>query len=227
MPKAKKVSSTTATTLEKMREIQAYNWPDAPTPSATAPDFCIAAARFLVGKLVGLFPADRHLNTFLRSGDAKSLSQDVGEAKLKADWGRLSTLDEFNEKVLPQAISWGGKRKRSGDVEFVNKWVTAEFGDKLLAQGVPLVVGVSLFGTRTCDHYIAVVADKAGTLWAVDSWGEAGDGSVVELPSGSTFTKPIKADMNAGSTTIPCLKPFFGFFRNKESRTALTLAIAL
>ncbi len=104
-------SPGTKATLDSLREIQNYNYPRA-TPSATAPDFCLAAARFVAAKLVGLLKESQHLNGFLASSDAKAST--LSGAALSLAWGKLTTLKDFNDKALPAAIGWGGKRSPIG-----------------------------------------------------------------------------------------------------------------
>src|SRR2546422_2431364 len=96
--------------LRKMREIQAWRYPE-PTPTATAPAYCLAAARFIAGKLVGLFPSDSHLNQFLASPYASGLAHPMQA------WGRLAY--DFNGAVLPAAIHWARQRRTPPAIEFV------------------------------------------------------------------------------------------------------------
>jgi hypothetical protein len=192
--------------LVRMREIQAWQYPS-PTPGATAPDYCLAASRFLTGKLAGLFPSESHLNQFLASPYAKGLPYPA-----KA-WGRLDF--DFNGAVLPAAIRWGGKRRIPPDIEFVRGSNPGE-ADGFLKNKVPLVVGVSLHGKGQRDHFITLVL-RGGTVWAIDSWGDDVDGGVVEVRNWTTFMKPVVVpNANAGETTITCKSPFFGWYRDKS-----------
>ena len=201
--------------LRKMREIQAWRWPR-PTPGATAPDYCLAAARFMAGKLVGLFPSDSHLNRFLASPYARGLAHPM-EA-----WGRLDY--DFNGAVLPAAIRWGGKRRTPPDIEFVYDANAGEAAT-LLKKRVPLVVGVSLHGKGERDHFITLVT-RGATVWAVDSWGDDEEGGVVEVPNWTTFMSLVKVkNANAGETTIPCRIPFFGWYRDKATRKGGELTV--
>jgi hypothetical protein len=240
-------AGSTQSTLESMREIQAWGAsysPAEPSPGATAPDYCLAASRFVVGKLVGLFPPDHHLNDFLRSRAAspKALHTDAVGAKFA--WGRLSTTDkrpdlapakQFNESVLPAAITWGRADMTTddtapapGDVKFVSVTGNAAAGDHLLQQHVPLVVAVSLHGTGSRDHFIAMVMDRADALWAIDSWGNWKEGSVVKLRPGTTLAAGLTVAMNASpATRIPCAKPFVGWYETKHDGAPLTLKVAL
>lgn len=219
-------SSAAIPTLNNLREIQNYNYPK-PTPSATAPDFCLAAARFVSAKLVGLIQRSQHLNGFLASPEAQYST--IKRADLSRAWGNLATLTEFNEKVLPIAIKWGtkwGTSWQGKDVEFAHIWSDTAQADNLLSQHVPLVTGISLSDGRR-DHFIVVVSGTGGAIWAVDSWGETGPESVVGVPKPFTFSKPARVSMNAGTALIPCSKPFFGFFRERGTRAPLKTVLAL
>jgi hypothetical protein len=233
------VSSSTRTTLESLREIQAWGQsfnPPEPSPGATAPDYCLAASRFIVGKLVKLFPENRHLNDFL--GDKKAVgSLGMDGQRLRFAWGRLSAPDsrpdvnpraDFNTSVLPAAIAWGGlKEEGARDIEYVSSVGNAALGDQLLGQSVPIVVGVSLGASKTRDHFITLVADRAGNIWAIDSWAASQAASVVQLPAGASLLKGITVNLNAGTTQIPSPKPYIGFYRHRKSKTPLSLKIAL
>ncbi len=108
----------------------------------------------------------------------------MGSVGISTAWGGdLGLLGAFNEHVLPASMKWGGGMLKSEHVKFVHLWGNAAKGDQLLQQHIPLVVGVSLHGTGTRDHFIAVVMDGANNVWAIDSWGNWTGGSVVQLPS--------------------------------------------
>ena len=209
--------------LDSLREIQNYNYPRA-TPSATAPDFCLAAARFVAAKLVGLLKESQHLNGFLDSPEAKSSA--MSRADLSLAWGKLTTLKDFNEKALPAAIGSGGKRASAG-VEFVHAWNDSMKADQFLAQRVPIVCGISLGGGSSRDHFVVLVAGSAGSVWLVDSWGETGSESSVQVPKPFTFSKPIKVTINAGDAIVPSANPFFGYFRDSATGDPLKTSIAL
>jgi hypothetical protein len=207
--------SPTQQTLERMREIQAWNATEhQPSPGATAPDYCLAAARFLVGKLVGLFPPSKHLNDFLASNQAKGVGHDkLSAAQVTNRFGHANGLDVFNKEVLPAAIAWAGLRDGSS-VEYVQVWHNAKRGHQLLEQGVPLVVGVSLSDTGSRDHFITLAPNGGDEVWAVDSWGSWRNGSVVKLPMKSALNVTVTVEMNAGETHIPCGTPYIGFYSN-------------
>ena len=81
---------------------------------------CIAAAKFLVGRLSGLYPESAgHLNVFLRSAQAKNLAPKVNMQRLMALWGHpehafdTDVVNDFNTLVLPALIEWGGESRGS------------------------------------------------------------------------------------------------------------------
>jgi hypothetical protein len=215
--------SPTRAKLEALREIQRWGdtfIPIEPSPGSTAPDLCLAAAKFTAGKIVGLFPAASHLDDFLKSLEAKKAAtklkadQSKGVAKpggvTRAWGGDLTMVKEFNKDVLPEAIAWG--HLHSGTVAFGEFWGNAAYADQLLAQQVPLVVGISLHGGATRDHFICIVMDSSKQVWAIDSWGNWTTGSVVPLPAGVSFKSPVTASLNAGTAVIPCTPAFFGLY---------------
>lgn len=213
---------TACKTLNSLREIQNYNYPN-PTPSATAPDLCLAAASFVAAKLTGLVKTTEHLNGFLSSSAAKG-----SRASLRFAWGHLNNLAELNSIVLPAAIKWGGLRANI-DVEFVHLWSDTAKADALLLAQVPLVVGVSLkhISYSSREHFILLVADSGGAPFAVDSWGETGVDSAVSIPTPFSFGKRSEVTINAGQAIVPCGTPFFGYFREKKSRIPLKNVVAL
>ena len=215
--------SMAGSTLNSMREIQNYKYP-LPTPSATAPDLCLAAASFVAAKLTGLTKTTQHLNDFLSSSALKG-----SRASASSAWGHLSTLAELNSTFLPAVVAWGGLRAASNDVEFFHLWNSTAKADALLLAQVPLVVGVSLehISLTSREHFILLVADSAGSIWAVDSWGETGALSTVAISRPFSFRTRVKVAMNAGQTIIPCANPFFGYFREKSSNNPLKTAVAL
>src|SRR6266850_3483380 len=234
--------SSTQSTLEKMREIQARGQsfsPALPSPGATAPDFCLAASRFMVGKLVGLYPPSRHLNDFLKSSEASAKKVGLDRVAVRFAFGvlgapksrpDLAPLKDFNRKVLPASIKWGrtgqgpdGEAIAPGDVEFTYEQGDPANGDKLLAQRVPLVVGVSLDASGSRDHFIALAPDSTGDIWAIDPWDSSTFASVVKLPAGTTLVKGVTVSMNAGRTVIPCKKPFVGYFRSRKDKSPLVV----
>lgn len=204
--------------LNSIREIQGTN----------GPNYCYASAKFLCGKLVGLFGQNKHLNNFFDSTWAKKQNRH----NLEIAWGMLTGVGDFNNRVLKAAIEIDDAGVKAPNpvkqpVEFVSNGVGAAFGDQLLKQRVPLVVGVGLpGGYPNRDHFITLVADCANKIWAVDSWGQSTDASVIQLPEGTTLTKQTHKDMNAGATTIPCNSPWLGYYREKMSKQSLTVKIA-
>jgi len=215
--------------LEKMREIQKWGdtfSPPDPSPGATAPDLCLAASKFLLGKLVGLFPGSQHLNDFLQSSEAQNAASAVGGmGSVRKAWGgSLGMVQTFNDQILPASLKWGGLQ--TGKIKFTQLWSHASRGDQLLGSRVPLVVGVSLHGTGSRDHFIVVAIDAAKEIWAIDSWGNWTSASVVHLPKKMSFTKPVTVEMNASVTTvIPCKHPFFGFYEKDGQPLSLSVAM--
>lgn len=225
-------------TLEHLREIQAWGAsfdPPVPSPGATAPDYCLGASRFTLGKLVGLFPRNSHLNGFLGSATGgKSLGMESSQVRMA--WGRMSPPEskpdlnpkaDFADTVLPAAIRWGKVRASMADeVEFV-VMANAKMGDQLLAHSTPISVGVGLEGGKSRDHFVTLAPDRSGNIWAIDSWDSSTTAAVVQLPADFKLESGATVDMNAGETRIPSAKPWIGYYRNKRNKAPLTMKIAL
>lgn len=219
----------TRSNLIKMREIQAWNATEGlPSPGATAPDFCLAASRFMVGKLAGLFPANKHLNDFLkweRTTKATGLKSD----QVTLAWGKFSSSSyknfdcrkEFNETVLPAAIGWGQQGYSADDVEYVDD--DPDAGDRLLAMWVPLVVGGAFSRRGAVGHYITIVTARTNTTWLVDPWDASKKAAVAQIGSGKTLNKGFQVETNAGTMYFPAGKPYVGYYRLKSTGAALTL----
>ena len=205
--------------LNAIREVQAV----------TGPNFCLASAKFFCGKLVGLFDGSKHLNDFLSSRWA--VRQD--RARLKAAWGLFAGARDFNTRVLKAAVEEADANVKAPgppvarSVEFVSGLSDATLGDQLLAQRVPIVIGVDLPGGYARDHFIALVAEASGALWAVDSWDASTYASAVQLPAGTTLARKTTVEMNAGSTTIPCRPLWFGYYRDGTTLRPLPVRVGL
>jgi len=84
----------------------------------------------------------------------------------------------------------------------------------MMTQGTPLIVGVSIHGGTSRDHFIVIFQDQSGQAWAIDSWPGDADKAVAQLPESFTFTKSTSVHLTADAdvTAIPCGMPFFGYF---------------
>jgi hypothetical protein len=230
--------------LTGMREIQ--NWGKSfgiRTPEATSPNMCIAASKFLVGRLAGLYPESAgHLNDFLGSAQARKLAPTVNMRRLMSLWGHpehafdATVVADFNAQVLPALIEWGGARGL-GKVKFVVlKNCPANKGDELLRQQVPLVVGVhyadgKYHGSGRNNHFVTIVKGSSGDVWVVDSWGSEDAGAVKRIrPTfAPSFQIPFILNLNVngpkGYTVIPGTNRLFGYF--DQDGAPMKLAISL
>ena len=198
----------------------------------TGPNYCLGSSKFFIGKLTGLFDENKRWNDFMSSPWAKKHGRTID---LIAAWGLLRGKADFNSKVLPAAISdpttnVNGRSGFPGNaVEFHDFMGNPKGADALLAAGVPLVVGVDYAGGSARDHFISVVRDRRGRIWAIDPWGASDAYATAELPSDFSFTKPVGADLNAASglTTIPCPTPWIGHYRDKRSKYPLSMTASI
>jgi len=214
------------TRLLALREVQKLH----------GPNYCLGAAKFFCGKVSGLFDETKHLNDFINSPWARKHRG----INLTAAWGLFKGGSDFNSKVLPAAVNDAtGNVKASGttkmDVEFHHFGGNTTLADSLLKSGVALVVGVDMPGGSRRDHFVSVVQDGAKRMWVVDPWGDWIDFALAELPSDFTFTKPVKVDLNVAEdvstvakelTTVPCTPTWTGFYRDKKTKSALTIKSA-
>ncbi len=99
--------------------------------------------------------------------------------------------------------------------------------DQLLGQRVPVVTGISLGSGSSRDHFVVLVAGSVGSVWLVDSWGETGSESSVQVTTPFTFAKSVKVTINAGDAIVPCANPFFGYFRDTTTGDPLKTSVAL
>ena len=202
--------------LNAIREKQGHN----------GPNYCLGAAKFFIGKLVGIFDEKKHLNDFINSQWSRTAGKHID---LKAAWGLFQGAKDFNAKVLPAAISDASANvKASGppvgtSVEFHSFKGGAVTADALLLGKVPLVIGVDLLGGYARDHFISILRDQQNNVWVVDSWGVKDSYAVAQLAADFSFTKPVKADLNAGMTTIPCPTPWIGYYRDTKTKSALAI----
>jgi hypothetical protein len=208
----------TEDSLNAIREIQ----------KITGPDYCFASAKFFVGKLIGLYRPHAKLYDMFHS----QWGRKAGFGELCAAWGLFRGANDFNKRVLPASL-----RKEAGvvsatlpfinrPIEFVQFKNGALAANSLLKSGVPVVAGVDLPEGSQRDHFITLVMDGNHNLWAVDSWDPSTAYSAVNLGPEIDLTKPVKVQMNADMTTIPCPKPWFGYYREKDSGRALHITYA-
>ena len=195
--------------LQSIREIQ----------QVTGPNMCLASSKFLALKLLGFVRPQATLYDFLRSPWAKRHH----DLPLQGCWGGSITEHTamFNSVVLPATINdttAGVKASGIRHVKF-HKGFTYWYGnaakaDTMMTQLTPLVVGVSIHGGTSRDHFIVIFRDHAGHAWAIDSWPGDLDDAVVQLPDDFTFTASTSVHMTADAehTVIPCGMPFFGYF---------------
>ena len=195
--------------LQSIREIQ----------QVTGPNMCLASSKFLALKLLGFVRPHAKLNDFLRSPWAKTHYQ----LPLQGCWGGSITEHNamFNDVVLPAAINEStanvkasGSRRVKFHRGFTYWYGNAGKADTMLTQLTPLVVGVSIHGGTSRDHFIVIFRDHGGQAWAIDSWPGDGDDAVIQLPEDFTFTHSTSVHMTADAehTVIPCGMPFFGYF---------------
>jgi hypothetical protein len=185
----------------------------------TAPNMCLGASKFLALKLLGFVAPHVHLNDFLRSRWAMR----HWNLPLAACWGGSITDHNtmFNATVLPAAVndgSAGVMTARGGRVRF-HTGFTYFYGnrgkaDTMLTQLTPLIVGVSIHGGSSRDHFIVIFQDVEGRTWAVDPWPGHRKDAVQQLDDDFTFTESTSVHLTADekATQIPCGHPFFGYF---------------
>lgn len=194
--------------LLKIREIQ----------SVTGPNMCLGSSKFLALKLLGLVDPTKTLYDFLSS----SWAHKHRRLPLANYWGSDMSVynNDFNQIALPAAVnnpSAGVKASGIGQIRFRTGFTfdsNTGTADTMLTQRTPLVVGVSIHGGRSRDHFIVIFKDLLARNWAIDPWPGNSDDAVVELDKDMTFTKPTKVHLTADAkvTEIPCGAPFFGHF---------------
>jgi hypothetical protein len=199
----------TKSKLEQMREVEGKH----------GPLCCFASAKFALCKLIGLFAASDHLNTFLSSPEGRTLSSRMGGEHMHvAAWGDKTGHEErkrlaFNQKVVPVAKKWGHgpavAQLRSAPLAFVHVWHDPVGANQLLHDGVPLMVCIKTPWTK---HLVVMVMDGNKTIWLVDPWNESTYASVVSLGAGAFFSKATAATINAGEATIPAAPMFHAYF---------------
>jgi len=177
----------------------------------TGPFQCLGSSKFLALKLLGYIRPHAKLNDFLRSPWAKQHKDLSPGDCFGGSMAKHGTV--FNETVLPAAVnepSAGVKTKprEPGHVTFQTGFATwsghAGWADAKLSHGTPLIVGVSLGGGTSRDHFIVVFKDHDGQIWAIDPLPRGDDEGVQQLPDTFEFGTP--------SDISPCQPPFFGYF---------------
>lgn len=216
--------------LGAIREMQ--RWSDR-TPGATSPNMCIAASRFMVAKLAGLVPPSSHLNGFLHSPQAPALPL----VEHKALWGSprhafdSDLVARFNQIVLPALLRWGGQRP-GAQVQFVvNRRGSPYQGDRLLAQGVPMLIGVHLRHGRSVQgansHYVTVLRDGGSNTWVIDSWGSELEACVrcIRARTAFSLSLPIQLELASGTAVLPGGNLTYGWY--EQDGTTLTNVLSL
>lgn len=217
--------------LGAIREMQ--RWSDR-TPGATSPNMCIAASRFLVAKLTGLVsPPTAHLNDFLHSSQAPALPR----IEHKALWGNPSHafdatyVARFNQLVVPALLTWGGQRPGANVRFVVQRRGSPYAGDRMLAEGVPMVIGVHLRHGRAAQgvnsHYVTVLRDGASNIWVIDSWGADLGSCVRRINARAAFSLaiPMQLELAAGTAVLPGSNLTLGWF--EQDGTPLPSVIPL
>lgn len=219
--------------LKSMREIQNKARGG---PKPTSPNYCLAAAKFVAGKLVGLFKENSHLNDLIQNS-SKIKDPRVRAGDMKAAWGRLigNNHDKFNKRVLAASLTpeggvindaWLLVDQPQFWIGVDNKYI--DLANDLLDKGVPLVVGVSLHGGGRRDHFVCIVKHiKNGTIWLIDSWddGAADTPGVFELDKNFKFDPKNRVVMEAEASTttgIPCDPMFLGYYQGTKTQLPFT-----
>jgi len=214
--------------LQGLREVQASRQTSRgpAVRNATAPDLCLAASKYVAGKLIGLFRQTSHLNELIQN---LNKHERIAPAMSKRAWGgSLSANKYFNEKILPSSLGEDGGVAETHTLndQPIFDYSTAgniAHAERLLTSGAPLVIGVSLHGKGQRDHFICIVRNtKTGSVWAIDSWEDGIETTtgVAELKGWTSFTQRYEIDMDAGPTVIPCNQFFLGYYRGQKSRKA-------
>ena len=192
---------------------------------------CFASTRFLVLKLLGFVDPTKRLEDHFNSPWARKSHPNLSHP-LRAYWGDphrgLALNNDFNKYVLPAVIndpSAGVRAKGASGQVTLHKGFQYFHGqtakaDTMLRQLTPLIVGVSIHGTASRDHWIVVCPDPGGSrrTWAINSWGGDAISAVVQLDDDVTLTAPFKVRLPASGlsegmplTVIPCGVPMWGY----------------
>lgn len=203
--------------LEKYREIQNTDH---------GPNWCIFAARFTAGKLVGLFDKNKHMNHFMHSNWVSN--QPKNTVRIRDAWARRwpQNIKFFNDVVLPAAVSNpdAGVMKqpalfKEARFSFFSEVRTAQI---LLSMRVPLVTAVDLGVWPTGrDHFgVLVKSYTSSDVWYIDPWGRTSGSSSIAALLDPTMKTPSELDMNADEKDVPTMipppKPLFGYFHTPQ-----------
>ena len=122
-------------TLTQLREVE----------GVTGPLYCLASAKFLAGKLAGLYDSAKHLSDFIQSPWAQ---RNGSISKIKAAWGHCdsASVEDFNQRVLKASVAAADSKVKAHHppttepIEFTY-FHNTHTADHLLSQQVPIVAG--------------------------------------------------------------------------------------
>lgn len=216
------VPSATQKTLQNLREIEGTH----------GPLCCFASSKFTQCKLIGLFPPDVHLNTFLNSPQGQQLSTRMGGRNFHvAAWGDATGHEEakrvnFNNQVIPVIKTWGNGPSagvlRSAPLDYVHVWRNPKAANRLLQDKIPIMVCVQTPWTK---HLVVIVQSSEGTNWLIDPWETSDYASVVSLGKSDLFTTSVSIRINAGQATIPSEPMFHAYFVQRHTPVTCALSI--
>jgi hypothetical protein len=135
-------------TLTQLREVE----------GVTGPLYCLASAKFLAGKLAGLYDSAKHLSDFIQSPWAQ---RNGSISKIKAAWGHCDSVsvEDFNQRVLKASVAAADAKVKAHHppttepIEFTY-FHNTHTADHLLSQQVPIVAGVAWDDTLVRKHFI-------------------------------------------------------------------------
>lgn len=229
--------------LERAREVQAsYTAQTNPRTgrsiyvaavNATAPDLCLAASKFVAGKLAGFYKVTSHLNDLVLNRARAPGKDRMAPSQTNHAWGHITGNESFNKTALAASLT-----KEAGIAN--PDWVIADApmfrhgignkhvaeADQLLNQGAPLVVGVSLHGKGERDHFVCVVKSmRDGSAWLVDSWEDRDvtTPGIYRLSDKFSFAQPMDLVTDGSATTrLPCHTMYLGYYQGRTTRRPFT-----
>ena len=204
-------------TLTQLREVE----------GVTGPLYCLASAKFLAGKLAGLYDSAKHLSDFIQSPWAQ---RNGSLSKIKAAWGHCdsASVEDFNQRVLKASVAAADAKVKAHHppttepIEFTY-FHNTHTADHLLSQQVPIVAGVAWDDTLVRKHFITIVSDSNGKVWEVDPW--EGEPGVVPLSDQFTLTTETPVQSSMGSIVIPSRPFLFGYYREQSSQSPLKATV--